>query len=679
MIFKKKSIQSRLLAAFVPIFVISFVVLSAVSYNLSKAALSAGARETAMSIGSRYAEQIKANMDSISAYLKIMSGIQSIREGSDREQIVSVMSDMFDRIGRFDVLFFVWPDGKAVRSVNTEFDASEREYFKVVSSTKSPYVSGVTISSSSGKPSVMVCEPVMNEGKFMGILGVTYNLERMNHIIGNVKFKNTGYGFILDKTGLVISGPSVPEIVGKLNISEKRVSPEIGLGFAELDDSLLNLFRAASFGDDSGAVGSYSFYDVDYDGVFVPINLEGGQRWFVGVAAPLAEVNRDVSVLSRLMIAISAGFILASLIFITATSRKIAAPIALLRDECLVMSEGDLRTRDVSVNSKDETGALADGFSVMKKNLSGLITKVKSEAENLASASEDLQAGSLNCANISEDVSRSMSEISERTKIQADSTKNASSIANEMSGIAQSVMAMAANVNDIASAASKNASEGQSVVETAMKQMKDIGRGSSILHDAVTELAEGYREISEIVSMISSIAQQTNLLALNAAIEAARAGESGRGFAVVADEVRNLAENSSGAAQKITSLISQNQSRMEQAVEAAKSGASGVSSGIEAVDSAREIFGGIASSIISLSDQIKAVSSSIEKIAFGNQDLASLIGGIEKISEKNIADVNGVASDSQKQLASAQAIASSCGALAELAAILREEGAGFQV
>ena len=113
--------------------------------------------------------------------------------------------------------------------------------------------------------------------------------------------------------------------------------------------------------------------------------------------------------------------------------------------------------------------------------------------------------------------------------------------------------------------------------------------------DAIGRIQSSSTRVSEIVRVISEIANQTNLLAFNAANEAARAGQQGVGFSVVAAEVRKLAERSSGAAQEIARLIDESALHVQQGADVSKSAASsfeGIMSAVErTVESASEIAG----------------------------------------------------------------------------------------
>ena len=110
---------------------------------------------------------------------------------------------------------------------------------------------------------------------------------------------------------------------------------------------------------------------------------------------------------------------------------------------------------------------------------------------------------------------------------------------------------------------------------------------------AIDRIQSSSSRVSEIVRVISEIANQTNLLAFNAAIEAARAGQQGVGFSVVAAEVRKLAERSSTAAQEIARLIDESTLNVQQGAEVSRSAArsfEGILTAVErTVDSATEI------------------------------------------------------------------------------------------
>ncbi|HEX4333223.1 MAG TPA: methyl-accepting chemotaxis protein [Usitatibacter sp.] len=144
-------------------------------------------------------------------------------------------------------------------------------------------------------------------------------------------------------------------------------------------------------------------------------------------------------------------------------------------------------------------------------------------------------------AEIAEEIAQDAGTLNERSAHAATSLRDTARSMTELLSTVEASTASARKASELAGAATGSAHEGEAAVAEVVRTMDDLSQASS--------------KISEIVSLIDSIAFQTNLLALNAAVEAARAGEQGRGFAVVASEVRALAQRSSQAAGEIRGLI----------------------------------------------------------------------------------------------------------------------------
>jgi methyl-accepting chemotaxis protein len=570
----------------------------------------------------------------------------------------------------------------AVNDENTATNNADREYFQKVMQTQKSYISEPFTSRTTKKQSIALAVPVIRNSQLVGVLWGTYSLDKLLPIIKEIKFKQQGYGALLDNSGMYLAHPTNPELAGNMNLGTGEISEalqsKLGSG-AKLDPALIAAFKEAMEKNSRSRMQYNSTSGIQQTGSFNLIHLPGGQRWVLLLATTAADAASETSALSRILLGSSVVCLLLVLGLIFLFSKSFIRPIMRINQVAQDIAACQLKSIEKTIQDNSEFGQLSDSMIHMNQTLRDLVQQIQHQSGQLAASSEELTASAHQSADAANQVAGSITEIAHGAEIQAASANQIMAVAQSMSNQVTKISQAARDVSDTAADTSQAAGQGRQVVEQTVGQMNEIGNNTTATQATITELSQSSREISEIVSLISSIAGQTNLLALNAAIEAARAGEQGRGFAVVAEEVRKLAEESNQAARQIGILVEKNETNLNQVVSATQAGAAGIQTGITLVHATGETFARIVDAILHLSDQIKAISESIHEIADGNQTLVKSIREIDAASKQAAAESQTVSAATEEQSASMQQIASSSQSLAVLAGDLQAAVSKFQL
>lgn len=181
-------------------------------------------------------------------------------------------------------------------------------------------------------------------------------------------------------------------------------------------------------------------------------------------------------------------------------------------------------------------------------------------------------------------------------------------------------------MTDITQKTILNAQNAKSTSQCTLEAKEEAETGQEYMNRMLSSIAgvqASTKDIEHVIDIIHNIASQTKLLALNASIEAARAGEAGKGFAVVAEQVGNLASQSSDAVKQTTELISRNHENVQESIEVTGLAARSLTSILTSIDKTAALSTEIAAASKDQEEALKSISEIIESLSLSEQDNAA--------------------------------------------------------
>lgn len=394
---KFKLVLSGIIVVLVPLLVVGVFSAMKASSSLESAAkheVTEIAKATATMVNMVLQEEIKltttlaAQHNIIETASKVTSeGLEKAaaeieRVGSDLAQAVGKMGSDYEYILVADAKgnCFIDNNGGKTKGINL-FD---RDYFKGAREGKITIGEPVK-SRSTGKPIIGIAAPLLSSGgEFVGAVAAIINIDFLSEKIAAIKLGETGYAYMLNKTGIVIAHPK-KEYILELDVTKLA-------GMEEITKKIMTAQTGAE---------AYLFKGINKIAGYAPVPLSG---WALAVTQDANEFLASAHTIRNFIAIVGVIFLVATVLCILYFSRFISNPISRAASD---LNEGAFQ--------------------------------IAAASEQVSSASQMLAEGSSEAASSIEEISSSLEELSAMTKTNADHANESKGLMLETKRIVEKV------------------------------------------------------------------------------------------------------------------------------------------------------------------------------------------------------------------------------------------------
>ncbi|PKF77680.1 methyl-accepting chemotaxis protein [Vibrio sp. vnigr-6D03] len=460
----------------------------------------------------------------------------------------------------------------------------------------------------SGISQVNQIEKLVIQGK----LSLEEGQTRAIDLINTKRYGSSGYFWLNDIDGVMVTHPIKPELNGKNMV--RHNTAYISKAFRQFVDTART--------EGSGFVA----YDWPKPGSSelekkVSFVAKSNQwNWVLGTGVYFTDVEQAfedelVTTLIHTFI-----FVVALVIFSSLIAQNILKPLnKLTRTMSLIADDKDLSIV-MKNKGKDELATMATAFNKMNTNLRDVVVNIHGNTDSLASQAEELSS-------VTHQIQSGIRDQKEQTLAVANRVEQLTLSADLVSEKVEVALLTTRESTDTIASGTRSVHENLDVIQGVAEEVQ-----------ATVKIAENLEassnEIGDILDVIKQIAEQTNLLALNAAIEAARAGEQGRGFAVVADEVRTLAQRTQESTGNIQRIISDLQMGVQHTVNSLENCQHKAELGIEKATNCGDALTSVQASIKTLAEMSTDIANSAEDQRHQILSIGNSISSISEVAEQ---------------------------------------------